>query len=104
MSAPWSYSRLRSSLDGRLDFSSPQDGSVGPPGLFGHFTLRLTPERLLRLRTQLAEIFDEAGAEAPSEADDAMDVTVFALLYGLRPGADSPGTGSSAAGSPGTES
>ncbi|MER7750540.1 helix-turn-helix domain-containing protein [Kitasatospora sp. NPDC097643] len=76
-------------LGDRLDFSSPRDGSVGPPGLFAHLTLRLTPERLLRLRTELAALFDEVNAEGPSAAEDAMDVTVFTLLYGLRPGTES---------------
>ncbi|MEV8326501.1 helix-turn-helix domain-containing protein [Kitasatospora sp. NPDC056731] len=76
-------------LGGRLDFSSPRDGSVGPPGLFVHSTLRLSPDRLIRLRTQLAAVIDELNEEAPSTAEDAVDVTVFTLLYGLQPGTES---------------
>ncbi|MFJ2866381.1 ArsR/SmtB family transcription factor [Kitasatospora sp. NPDC087314] len=76
-------------LGGRLDFSSPRDGSVGPPGLFAHSVLRLSPDRLLRLRAQLADLLDELNEEAPSTAEDAMDVTLFTLLYGLRTGTES---------------
>ncbi|MER8099686.1 helix-turn-helix domain-containing protein [Kitasatospora sp. NPDC094016] len=76
-------------LGGRLDFSSPRDGSVGPPGLFAHSTLRLSPDRLIRLRTQLAAVIDELNGEAPSTAEDAVDVTVLTLLYGLQPGTES---------------
>ncbi|MDH6704660.1 DNA-binding transcriptional ArsR family regulator [Kitasatospora sp. MAA19] len=76
-------------LGGRLDFSSPRDGSAGPPGLFAHSVLRLSPDRLLRLRTQLADLLDELNEEAPSTAEDAMDVTLFTLLYGLRTGTES---------------
>ncbi|MBV2154507.1 helix-turn-helix domain-containing protein [Kitasatospora sp. SUK 42] len=75
--------------DGRLDFSAPKDGSGTPPGLFAHFSVRLSPERLVRLRSQLSEILDELGEEGPSTAEDAMDVTLFTLLYGLRPGTES---------------
>ncbi|MET8541920.1 helix-turn-helix domain-containing protein [Kitasatospora sp. NPDC004799] len=74
---------------GRLDFGRVP-GEPGPPsGLFADFTLRLSPERLDRLRSQLAEIFDELNEEGPSSAEDALDVTVFTLLYGLRPGTES---------------
>ncbi|MFJ2186699.1 ArsR/SmtB family transcription factor [Kitasatospora sp. NPDC087861] len=76
-------------LGGRLDFSSPRDGSAGPPGLFAHSVLRLSPDRLLRLRAQLADLLDELNEEAPSTAEDAMDVTLFTLLYGLRTGTES---------------
>ncbi|MFJ3214448.1 ArsR/SmtB family transcription factor [Kitasatospora sp. NPDC086801] len=76
-------------LDGRLDFSSSRDGSAGPPGLFAHSTLRISPDRLIRLRAQLAELLAELNEEAPSTAEDAMDVTVLTLLYGLRPGTES---------------
>ncbi|MFF2075603.1 ArsR/SmtB family transcription factor [Kitasatospora sp. NPDC058162] len=74
--------------DGRLDFSHAQDGSGPSAGLFAHFTLRLDPDRLARLRTQLAEIFDGLSEEGPSTADDAVDVTLFTLLYGLRAGTE----------------
>ncbi|MEU9079448.1 ArsR/SmtB family transcription factor [Kitasatospora sp. NPDC004745] len=76
-------------LGDRLDFSSPRDGSVGPPGLFSHSVLRLSPDRLLRLRARFAEIIEELNAEGPSTTEDAMDVTIFTLLYGLRPGTES---------------
>lgn len=74
---------------GRLDFSRPRDGSDSSPALFADFPLRLTPERLRRLRDQLGEIFDELTREGPSDAEDAIEVTAFALLYGLRPGTES---------------
>ncbi|MFJ9693410.1 ArsR/SmtB family transcription factor [Kitasatospora sp. NPDC101183] len=75
--------------EGRLDFSRPRDGSEGTPALFADVPLRLSPERLIRLRNQLGDIFDELNREGPSEAEDAVEVTAFALLYGLRPGTDS---------------
>ncbi|MFE4519953.1 ArsR/SmtB family transcription factor [Kitasatospora sp. NPDC056783] len=76
--------------EGRLDFGRPTDGSGRPPyGLFADFAMRLSPERLERLRSQLAEIFDELNEEGPSASEDALDVTAFTLLYGLRPGTES---------------
>ncbi|MER7667981.1 helix-turn-helix domain-containing protein [Kitasatospora sp. NPDC096128] len=74
--------------DGRLDFSPSPDGSSPSAGLFAHFTLRLDPDRLTRLRAQLAEIFDGLSEEGQSTADDAVDVTLFTLLYGLRAGTE----------------
>ncbi|CAM5393187.1 hypothetical protein ACIG0C_32225 [Kitasatospora aureofaciens] len=53
------------------------------------FSLRLEPERLARLQVRLKELLDELTAEGPSTADDAVDVTLFTLLYGLRPGTES---------------
>ncbi|MEE1828972.1 hypothetical protein PUR61_43450 [Streptomyces sp. BE20] len=44
-------------------FSTPQEGSVGLPGLFSHVTLRLSPERLVRLRAQLKDVYDELHTE-----------------------------------------
>ncbi|MFI6845553.1 hypothetical protein OG535_16675 [Kitasatospora sp. NBC_00085] len=73
---------------GRVDFSTPRDGSAGPPSLFADFSLRLDPARLVRLRSQLGEIFDELMSEERSVAEDAVDVTVLTLLYGFR--AESP--------------
>ncbi|MFJ3790392.1 ArsR/SmtB family transcription factor [Kitasatospora sp. NPDC090091] len=82
---------------GRLDLSTPKDGSAGPPSLFAHSELRLSPDRLVRLRSRLAEVFDELFAEMQNEpqggaagevtdgAEDAVDVTVLTLLYGVRP-------------------
>ncbi|MFJ9946957.1 ArsR/SmtB family transcription factor [Kitasatospora sp. NPDC091207] len=78
-------------LAGRIDFSAPKDGSGGPPGLFAHSTLRVSPARLVRLRSQLAAVFDELNEDGVSDAEDAVDITVFTLLYGLRGGAGGPG-------------
>ncbi|MFI6153298.1 ArsR/SmtB family transcription factor [Kitasatospora sp. NPDC051170] len=75
--------------EGRVDFSRPRDGSDSSPAIFADVSLRLTPERLRRLRDQLGDIFDELTREGPSEAEDAIEVTAFALLYGLRPGTES---------------
>ncbi|MFH9352622.1 helix-turn-helix domain-containing protein [Kitasatospora sp. NPDC017646] len=75
--------------DGRLDLGRPQDGSGTRSGLFADFALRLEPERLARLQARLKELLDELAAEGPSTADDAVDVTLFTLLYGLRPGTES---------------
>ncbi|MEU3570036.1 helix-turn-helix domain-containing protein [Kitasatospora sp. NPDC036755] len=75
--------------EGRLDFGRPPGGEGSAAGLFADFALRLSPDRLDRLRSQLAEIFDELNEEGPSSAEDALDVTVFTLLYGLRPGTES---------------
>ncbi|MGW3043284.1 ArsR/SmtB family transcription factor [Kitasatospora sp. NPDC001159] len=75
--------------DGRLDFSTPKDGSGTSRAVFAHSTLRLDPDRLTRLRSQLAEIFDELAEEGPSMSDDAIDVTLFTMLYGLRAATES---------------
>ncbi|MEV6978678.1 helix-turn-helix domain-containing protein [Kitasatospora sp. NPDC093806] len=73
-------------LADRIDFSTSPDGSpAGLPGMFSHFTYRLTPERLIRLRRQLADVFEELHQEGSSEAADAVDVTLFTLLYAVRP-------------------
>ncbi|MEV7596497.1 helix-turn-helix domain-containing protein [Kitasatospora sp. NPDC089797] len=74
--------------DGRLDFGSSPDGADTPSGLFANFALRLEPARLARLQSQLKELLDELTAEGPSTADDAVDVTLFTLLYGLRAGTE----------------
>jgi DNA-binding transcriptional ArsR family regulator len=87
-------------LDGRLDFSAPRDGSDGPPSLFAHFALRLDPDRLVRLRRELGAIFDELAAEGRSTAPDAVDVTAFALLYGVPVGAGGGAGETPAAGAP----
>ncbi|TWE18049.1 helix-turn-helix protein [Kitasatospora atroaurantiaca] len=72
-------------LGRRIDFAAPVDGSSGPPGLFSHFGMRLTPERLLRLRTQLGAILDQLADEGDSTEEDAVDVTLFTLLYAIKP-------------------
>ncbi|MFF1953215.1 ArsR/SmtB family transcription factor [Kitasatospora herbaricolor] len=86
--------------DGKLDFSAPDDGSAGPPAFVAHFAVRLDPERMVRLRRELGAIFDELAAEERSAAPDAVEVTAFALLYGV-PVADA---GADRAGGAGTES
>ncbi|MFD4909361.1 ArsR/SmtB family transcription factor [Kitasatospora purpeofusca] len=104
---------------GRVDFSRDDSGALS--GLFSHFSYRVAPERLLRLRGQLAAVFDELHAEGNSTAEDAVDVTLFTLLYGVGPvpaaGAApaptpasapaptlTPAAGSRNGGGPGTES
>ncbi|MFJ6212330.1 ArsR/SmtB family transcription factor [Streptomyces sp. NPDC092296] len=100
-------------LDGRIDFAAPQDGSAGPTGLFGHFTVWLDPDRLVRLRRRLADVLDKLQAEGDSSGPDAVPVTLLTLLYGLSPrptgaddGADGAGSdeaGPDGAGSDGTD-
>lgn len=70
-------------MTGRVDFSRDDSGALS--GLFSHFTYRVAPERLVRLRGQLAAVFDELHAEGNSAAEDAVDVTLFTLLYGVGP-------------------
>jgi DNA-binding transcriptional ArsR family regulator len=72
-------------LAGRVDFSAPEDGSAGLPAHISHFVMRLDPERALRLRRQLGEIFSELAAEGNSQAPDAVEVTAFNLLYSPAP-------------------
>ncbi|WP_406113382.1 ArsR/SmtB family transcription factor [Kitasatospora purpeofusca] len=106
-------------MTGRVDFSRDDSGALS--GLFSHFTYRVAPERLVRLRGQLAAVFDELHAEGNSAAEDAVDVTLFTLLYGVGPApavdaapasaptsapasALPPAAGSRNGGGPGTES
>ncbi|MFB7377529.1 ArsR/SmtB family transcription factor [Kitasatospora purpeofusca] len=98
-------------MAGRVDFSRDDSGALS--GLFSHFSYRVTPERLIRLRSQLAAVFDELHAEGNSAAEDAVDVTLFTLLYGVGPApadatapapAPAPAVGSRNDGGPGTES
>ncbi|WP_327677995.1 helix-turn-helix domain-containing protein [Kitasatospora sp. NBC_00458] len=92
-------------LSGRVDFSTPEDGSVGLPGLFSHFTLRLSPEQLVRLRAQFKAVFDELRAAGQSTAEDAVEVAAFTLLYGVQPDAAAPAPPGSRSGTrPGTDS
>ncbi|WP_051755347.1 ArsR/SmtB family transcription factor [Kitasatospora purpeofusca] len=102
-------------MAGRVDFS--RDDSGAQSGLFSHFTYRVTPERLVRLRGQLAAVINELHAEGNSTAEDAVDVTMFTLLYGVGPApaageapasdpasVPTPAVGSRNDGGPGTES
>ncbi|MET8697578.1 helix-turn-helix domain-containing protein [Kitasatospora sp. NPDC004723] len=86
----------------RIDFGTSREAdATGLPGMFSHFTYRLTPERMRRLRRQLDEIFDELSAEGESDAEDAVEATLFTLLYGVR---SEQGTDSRTDTRPGTES
>ncbi|MER7702812.1 helix-turn-helix domain-containing protein [Kitasatospora sp. NPDC097605] len=93
--------RARALAD-RIDFTTSRDASaVGLPGMFSHVTYRLTPERMLRLRGQLDEILNELNAEGESDTEDAVEATLFTLLYGVRP---EPTADSRTDTRPGTES
>lgn len=76
---------------GRVDFSAPEDGSAGPPGLLADFARRPGPAGLIRFRRQLAAIMDELQAspevdgEVPGGAEGAVEAIVPTLLYGVRP-------------------
>ncbi|MEU9130150.1 helix-turn-helix domain-containing protein [Kitasatospora sp. NPDC048540] len=52
---------------------------------FSHFGMRIRPERLVRLRNQLGGILDELAQEGDCTDEDAVDVTLFTLLYAARP-------------------
>ncbi|GAA2745078.1 winged helix-turn-helix domain-containing protein [Kitasatospora cinereorecta] len=69
---------------GRLDMATRQDGTRSP-GKFAHFTKRVRPERVVRLRNQLDSLLDELAEEPDSTGEDAVDITLVALLYALRP-------------------
>jgi DNA-binding transcriptional ArsR family regulator len=71
-------------LGHRIDFSTLPDGSSGAPGLFSHFDTRLSPERLVRLQSRLREILDELAEEGDSTGEDAVDVSLFTLLYAVK--------------------
>ncbi|MGE7436693.1 ArsR/SmtB family transcription factor [Kitasatospora sp. NPDC001175] len=72
-------------LANRIEFGI-RDGEVGAaPGVFSHSTLRLRPERLVWLRDQLRGILDELAREGDSDEEDAVEATLFALLYAVKP-------------------
>ncbi|WP_158715267.1 winged helix-turn-helix domain-containing protein [Kitasatospora phosalacinea] len=73
-------------LSGRIDMS-PEKRT----GKFAHATLRLSPERLRRLRERMNEALDEAFAEEDHTGPDAVEVTLFALLYAVDPPAEEQG-------------
>ncbi|WP_405017992.1 helix-turn-helix domain-containing protein [Kitasatospora sp. NBC_00070] len=72
-------------LADRLNLPSTAPGKPASPAMFSHFTLRLRPERVVRLRNQLGGILDELAAEGDSTDPDAVDVTLLSLLYALKP-------------------
>ncbi|WP_354641218.1 ArsR/SmtB family transcription factor [Kitasatospora camelliae] len=71
-------------LANRLDLG-PGDGSAPAPGMFSHFSMRIRPERLVRLRNQIRGLLDELAEEGDSADEDAIDVTLFTMLYALKP-------------------
>ncbi|MGW4803352.1 helix-turn-helix domain-containing protein [Kitasatospora sp. NPDC004272] len=67
-------------LAGRVDMSPEQRA-----GKFAHASFRLSPQRLRRLRERLDEALDEVLAEGDSTGPDAVEATLFALLYTVDP-------------------
>jgi hypothetical protein len=53
--------------------------------VFSHIAVRLRPERLARLRDQLKAVLDELAEEESSTDEDAVDATLFTLLYSVKP-------------------
>ncbi|MEV4614169.1 helix-turn-helix domain-containing protein [Kitasatospora sp. NPDC049258] len=66
------------------------DGQPRSPAQFSHFSMRLRPERLVRLRNQLGGILDELAEEGDCHDEDAVDVTLFTLLYAAKPTGERP--------------
>jgi len=75
----------RDFLNGRIDMTPRQDGSPQSPGMLRHATMRIRPERLARLRDRLAALVAELDSEGESTDPDAVDVTLFSLLYARKP-------------------
>ncbi|GAA4854496.1 ArsR/SmtB family transcription factor [Kitasatospora terrestris] len=69
---------------GRIDLSALPDGTSSP-GKFAHFSMRVRPERLVKLREQLNALLDELADEGDSTDEDAVDITLMTLLYALKP-------------------
>ncbi|MFF4341659.1 helix-turn-helix domain-containing protein [Kitasatospora sp. NPDC001540] len=67
-------------LAGRIDMSPEKR-----VGKFAHATLRLSPERLRRLRERIDGALEEAFAEGDSTDPDAVEAVLFALLYTVDP-------------------
>ncbi|MFC8718383.1 helix-turn-helix domain-containing protein [Kitasatospora sp. NPDC057198] len=67
-------------LAGRVDMAPEKRA-----GKFAHATLRLSPERLRRLRERIDGALDEAFAGDDSADPDAVEATLFALLYTVDP-------------------
>ncbi|MFD8481254.1 ArsR/SmtB family transcription factor [Kitasatospora sp. NPDC059673] len=77
----------RNFLAGRIDLTPAAQGNP-LPNKFAHTNVRLTPERLRRLRSRLDELLDEVFAEDDSAEPDAVEVTLFALMYAVLPAKD----------------
>ncbi|MFJ1796912.1 ArsR/SmtB family transcription factor [Kitasatospora griseola] len=77
----------RNFLAGRIDLTPASRGNP-LPNKFAHTSVRLTPDRLRRLRSRLDEVLDEMFAEDDSAAPDAVEVTLFALMYAVLPADD----------------
>lgn len=71
---------------GRLDLAGGPDGPGGAPA-FAHLTMRVSRSRLDALRERLVRLAEEFGQEGESPDPDAVEVTLFCLLYGLGPAA-----------------
>ncbi|MGW4381061.1 helix-turn-helix domain-containing protein [Kitasatospora sp. NPDC004531] len=73
----------RNFLAGRIDLTPAAQGNR-LPSKFAHTTMRLSPERLRKLRGRLDEVLDELFAEPESTGPDAVEVTLFALMYAVQ--------------------
>ncbi|WP_371497813.1 helix-turn-helix domain-containing protein [Kitasatospora sp. NBC_00374] len=71
-------------LTDRLELPPGPDGRPRASSQFSHFSMRLRPERVVRLRNQLGVILDELAEEGDSADEDAIDVTLFTLLYATK--------------------
>lgn len=71
--------------DGRIEFGGSARECAGPPDLFTHLTVRVSPRRLLRLRERLGAVLEEFGAEGGACEEEAVPVTLFSLLYAAAP-------------------
>ncbi|WP_104814743.1 transcriptional regulator [Kitasatospora sp. MMS16-BH015] len=71
-------------LAGRIDLGSPAAETAGPTSAFAHATLRLAPDRQLELTRRLRSVLAEFRAEEESTSPDAVEVTLFSLLYAAR--------------------
>ncbi|MFJ1704592.1 ArsR/SmtB family transcription factor [Kitasatospora sp. NPDC088346] len=71
-------------LTDRLELPAGPDGRPRASSQFSHFSMRLRPERVIKLRNQLGVILDELAEEGDSADEDAIDVTLFTLLYATK--------------------
>ncbi len=69
---------------GRLELAGGPDGPGGAPA-FAHLTLRASTARLAELRERMVALAREFAEEGDSPGADTVEVTLFSLLYGLRP-------------------
>jgi DNA-binding transcriptional ArsR family regulator len=71
--------------DGRIESGGSARECAGPPDLFTHLTVRVSPRRLLRLRERLGAVLEEFGAESNACEEESVPVTLFSLLYAATP-------------------